>query len=205
MAAETGGINLKLPTGGDAYGIPRYASTGSKWRPSNCTITPDKAPLRVWIIRDESCEELDDDDDDDDDDCEEDEIDDVSREEEELELLPLLLPLLLPILPPVLVMAVKDIEGTVLEVVEEEEEDDDDDVDVVAAANKAAKNEDFLLLRFDTKHCDFINNLPAATAVATVAVLLAIGFCVWLGIFFSAIRQRETRDYIKMPLCLCSN
>lgn len=56
MAADTGGINLKLPTGGDAYGMPRYASTGSKWRPSNCTITPDKAPLRVWIIRDESCE-----------------------------------------------------------------------------------------------------------------------------------------------------
>uniref|UniRef100_A0A1A9VW76 Uncharacterized protein n=1 Tax=Glossina austeni TaxID=7395 RepID=A0A1A9VW76_GLOAU len=55
MAAETGGIKRKLPTGGEAYGIPRYASTGSKWRPSNCTITPDKAPLRVWIMRDESC------------------------------------------------------------------------------------------------------------------------------------------------------
>lgn len=56
MAAETGGINLRLPTGGEAYGMPRYASTGSKCLPSNCTITPDKAPLRVWIIRDESCE-----------------------------------------------------------------------------------------------------------------------------------------------------
>ncbi|KAI9580757.1 hypothetical protein GQX74_013258 [Glossina fuscipes] len=55
MAAETGGIKRKLPTGGEAYGIPRYASTGSKWRPSNCTITPDKAPLRVCIMRDESC------------------------------------------------------------------------------------------------------------------------------------------------------
>uniref|UniRef100_A0A1A9W1F0 Uncharacterized protein n=1 Tax=Glossina brevipalpis TaxID=37001 RepID=A0A1A9W1F0_9MUSC len=55
IAAETGGIKRKLPTGGEAYGIPRYASTGSKWRPSNCTITPDKAPLRVWIMRDESC------------------------------------------------------------------------------------------------------------------------------------------------------
>lgn len=51
-AAVTGGMNLSDPVGGEAYGIPLNTSTGSKFRPSKCTIVPDTAPYFVWTIRD---------------------------------------------------------------------------------------------------------------------------------------------------------
>lgn len=45
-------MNLNDPVGGDAYGIPLNTSTGSKFRPSKCTIVPDTAPYFVWTILD---------------------------------------------------------------------------------------------------------------------------------------------------------
>lgn len=52
-AAVTGGINLSDPVGGDAYGIPLKTSTGSKLRPSKCTIVPETAPYFVCTILDD--------------------------------------------------------------------------------------------------------------------------------------------------------
>lgn len=51
-APVTGGINRSEPTGGDAYGMPRNDSTGSKCLPSKCIITPDTAPYFVCTMRD---------------------------------------------------------------------------------------------------------------------------------------------------------
>uniref|UniRef100_A0A182UR03 Uncharacterized protein n=1 Tax=Anopheles merus TaxID=30066 RepID=A0A182UR03_ANOME len=50
-APVTGGMNRRLPTGGEAYGTPRNASTGSRWRPSRCSIVPETAPYLVCTIR----------------------------------------------------------------------------------------------------------------------------------------------------------
>lgn len=54
-APVTGGIKRSDPIGGDAYGIPLNASTGSKWRPSKFTITPDTEPYFVCTTRDDNC------------------------------------------------------------------------------------------------------------------------------------------------------
>lgn len=54
-APVTGGMNRNEPIGGDAYGIPLNASTGSKCRPSKCTITPDNEPYFVCTTRDDNC------------------------------------------------------------------------------------------------------------------------------------------------------
>lgn len=54
-APVTGGINRNEPIGGDAYGMPLNASTGSKCLPSKCTITPDTGPYFVVTTRDDNC------------------------------------------------------------------------------------------------------------------------------------------------------
>lgn len=54
-APVTGGMKRNEPVGGDAYGIPLKASTGSKCRPSKCTMTPDTDPYLVWTTRDDNC------------------------------------------------------------------------------------------------------------------------------------------------------
>lgn len=54
-AAVTGGMNLKDPVGGEAYGIPLKISTGSKFRPSKCKIVPETAPYFVCTILDVIC------------------------------------------------------------------------------------------------------------------------------------------------------
>lgn len=51
-APVTGGIKRNEPIGGDAYGMPRNASTGSKCLPSKWTMTPDTEPYLVWTMRD---------------------------------------------------------------------------------------------------------------------------------------------------------
>lgn len=54
-APVTGGMKRNDPIGGDAYGMPLNASTGSKCRPSKCTITPDTEPYFVCTTRDDNC------------------------------------------------------------------------------------------------------------------------------------------------------
>jgi hypothetical protein len=68
-APVTGGINLRLPVGGDAYGIPRNTSTGSKCLLSNVTITPLTSPYFVLTVlelkvADDDVDDVDDEDDD---------------------------------------------------------------------------------------------------------------------------------------------